>query len=193
MTPEGLEVCDPLHGEVEDYIRIVRQVDLKADVCAFSELVKSVQVANHWWPGHKVIRSCRRHLVLSHIWRLKSCLFTLLHFQWLMESSHYGEIHDKYSRASNTMTPIVMIPGVSMVPTSGLMPSVMHPTTVLWSCLSFWYVSRYSSFGSLLSLVPLHAPLCHSQSIIFSSVCHRPFFSNSANLECSILLIPCNL
>ena len=47
MSPEGLEVYNPRLGEVEDYIRIVRQVDLKADVCAFSESVKSVQVANH--------------------------------------------------------------------------------------------------------------------------------------------------
>ena len=55
----------------------------------------------------------------------------IIAFSVVPESSHYGEIHDRYSRASNTMTPIVMIPGVSMVPTSGLMPSVMHPTTVL--------------------------------------------------------------
>ena len=55
----------------------------------------------------------------------------IIAFSVIPESSHYGEIHDRYSRASNTMTPIVMIPGVSMVPTTGLMPSVMHPTTVL--------------------------------------------------------------
>ena len=100
MTPEGLTLEWVTLEEVENHMRVVRQVDLKADIRAL--LVRGgrvVQVADHWWSQiyQKSLKSCPIlmggiQVRLSDIRCLNSRLFMLFHLQCLLSHLTINEV-----------------------------------------------------------------------------------------------------